>query len=404
MLYYKIKNIGGIILRKYSKLLTAVLCTAMVFSFTGCGKSDDKDKNESSGSVSSEKESDDKDADSDTDKDTEDFSDVNLEGTNFSDYIDIGDYTKITLSTSDIDDETETQIASNIEKSGDCNKIKKGTIKSGDTINIYYVGKIDGEEFDGGSCTKETNADGVNLEIGSNSFIPGFEDGMIGQKIGKTFDVEVTFPDSYPQNTDLQGKDAVFTVTANYKVEWPELSDAFVKKNFKDFSKGYKNTAKDYTKYIRKSVIKDMAWEFVWGNSTVKDYPEKMLEKVKQQYRTPIVYYIEQSGSNLDAYLEATSMSSEDFESQIEKSAESDLGKRLLFYAIAEKENISYNDDEYKKVLDTYLSEYSVDDEDALNELFEQYYATKPKDIIENEIVYNKVKDFLAETVKEVDE
>jgi FKBP-type peptidyl-prolyl cis-trans isomerase len=90
------------------------------------------------------------------------------------------------------------------------NKTAGIEVKSGDTVNIDYTGTIDGEEFDGGS----TNGQGTDLVLGSGSYIDGFEDGIIGHKVGETFDVNVTFPENYGVDS-LNGKDAVFSVTIN---------------------------------------------------------------------------------------------------------------------------------------------------------------------------------------------
>lgn len=83
-------------------------------------------------------------------------------------------------------------------------------VKSGDVVNIDYTGTIDGEEFDGGS----TDGQGTDLELGSGTYIDGFEDGIIGHTVGETFDVNVTFPEDYGVES-LNGKDAVFSVTIN---------------------------------------------------------------------------------------------------------------------------------------------------------------------------------------------
>ena len=82
--------------------------------------------------------------------------------------------------------------------------------KDGDTVNIDYTGYLDGEAFDGGS----TDGAGADLELGSDTYIDGFEDGIVGHKVGETFDLNLTFPDNYG-NSDLAGKDVVFTVTLN---------------------------------------------------------------------------------------------------------------------------------------------------------------------------------------------
>jgi FKBP-type peptidyl-prolyl cis-trans isomerase len=83
-------------------------------------------------------------------------------------------------------------------------------VKSGDTVNIDYTGTIDGEAFDGGS----TDGQGTDLVLGSGTYIDGFEDGIIGHKVGETFDISVTFPENYGVDS-LNGKDAVFSVTIN---------------------------------------------------------------------------------------------------------------------------------------------------------------------------------------------
>ncbi len=366
----------------------------MAFFVTGCSSKDDASSADSSNAKKSESAS----------SSSGDASDgAAIEDINYADYVSIGGYSSIELKSKDVDSRTESQIASNIKKTGKYGKLKKGKVKSGDVVNIYYVGKIDGKKFDGGSCTKEDTPDGYDLEIGSNSFIDGFEDALIGKSIGKTCDINVNFPKSYPQNEELEGKPAVFTVTINYKAKWPKLTDEFVEKNFKDFEDGYKNTAADYAKYVRSGVVEDMAWEYVYDRSKIKDYPKERLEDVKTQYVTPITYYLKTMGSDIDSYLDAMGMTSEDFDRQVDGSAKEDLGKRLIFEAIAEKENLKIEDSQYEKVLGKYLEEYKVDDEIALDDLFKEYYGATAEVIINNEINYSNVKKFLAGRVKEVD-
>ena len=138
---------GGKVLKKYSKLLAITLCTAMmVTSVTGCGKKD------SDNNVTSEAK----------------------QNADCLSYVTLGNYSSIELKKSEIDDEVNSQISDNIKNTGKFEKEKKGKVKNGDILNIYYVGKVKGKAFDGGSCTKKTNPDGYDLEIGSHSFIDGF--------------------------------------------------------------------------------------------------------------------------------------------------------------------------------------------------------------------------------------
>lgn len=382
-------------MRKYNKFLALLLCAAMALPFTGCGSgdSDGSSSQNSKESQSSASKTDSSDANSSESVGSDDI--------NFSDYVDLGDYSVISLAKTDIDDRTKTKVTSNIEQTGDYNKSKKGKVKLGDTINIYYVGKVDGKEFNGGSCTKETQPDGYDLEIGSHSFIDGFEDALIGKKFGKTYDINVTFPEEYGNNTELEGKPAVFTVTINYKVVYPKLSDSFVESNFKDFDSAYKNTASDYNKYIRNTVIGDLALNYVYNNSTVNDYPKAMLDEVKAQYKTPVTYYLAQQNVSLDDYLASQNMSSEDFENQVETSAKNDLSQRLVINAIAEKENITVGEDEFKEAIDKYVTEFNVANQEELDELLKQYYGTGSESIINNELLYKKVKEFLSKNIEE---
>lgn len=395
MLYYKINYIGGMDLIKYSKFLALLLCASVALPFTGCGSTASDDSSQSS-SESLDKTSSDNKSNNDSNSESAANDDIK-----YSDYVDIGDYSVISLTKSDIDNQTKTTITSNIEQTGNYNKVKKGTVKLGDTVNIYYVGKVDGKEFNGGSCTKENQPDGYDLKIGSHRFIDGFEDALIGKKVGKTYDIDVTFPEEYGNNTELEGKPAVFTVTINYKVVYPKLSDSFVKNNFKDFDSDYKNTANDYNEYIRNTVIEDLALKYVYDNSTVNNYPEALLDEVKTQYRTPVTYYLEQQNVSLDDYLASQNMSSEDFENQVETSAKNDLSQRLVINAIAEKENITVKEDEFKKTLDEYIKQFNVADQEELDKLLKQYYGTGSESIINNEIIYDKVKDFLSKNIEE---
>ena len=221
-LWYKI---DCCILKKYSKLLAVTLCASIALASTGCSAT-----NKLKNAITNKKTT------SDTKKES-------AESVKCLDYVTLGDYSTIKIKKSEIDKSTKEQVEKNIKSTADYKKVKTGKVKKGDIVNIYYVGKINGKTFDGGSLTKKTNKAGYDLEIGSKSFIDGFEDGLIGKKIGSRCKVKVTFPKSYSQNQKIAGKKAVFSVTINFKEVYPKLTDKFVKKNLKDFDKNYENTA-----------------------------------------------------------------------------------------------------------------------------------------------------------------
>ena len=121
-------------------------------------------------------------------------------------------------------EDVDNYIDSVLQSKAEVKEIKGRTVKKGDTANIDFVGKRDGEAFEGGS------AKGFDLEIGSGSFIDGFEDSIVGHKAGETFDWNGKFPEDYG-NAELAGKDVVFTGTVNAITEKqiPKLDEKFVK-------------------------------------------------------------------------------------------------------------------------------------------------------------------------------
>ena len=317
------------------------------------------------------------------------------------DYVTLGDYSTINIKKSEIDKSTKEQITKNIKSTGDYTKVKKGKIKKGDIVNIYYVGKVNGKTFEGGSLTKKTNKAGYDLEIGSNTFIDGFEDGLIGRKIGSKCKIKVTFPEQYSQNQDLAGKKAVFSVTINFKEVYPELSDKFVKKNMKDFDKDYENTAAGYTKYVRDNLLAEKAWSTFYDTCKVNDYPESKMKTMKTQLKTSITYYLQNNGYTLENYLKSQNSSMSDFNKQLETTAKTDVGKQLVYGAVAEKENITVSDKQYKEEVKTYLTNYNCKNEKELSSTFKDYYGVDAKTIITEDILYKNVKNFLIKNVKE---
>ena len=204
-------------------LMTALLCAAVVAASTvmapGAVMAEETEAvTEASTEAATE---------ADTEASTEASSEEELEITERPDYkaldyVELGEYKGLTVEVSPTtvtDEEVIKQIRANAG-SDILEEVTEGTVEEGDTANIDYEGKLDGEAFDGGTA-KDTD-----LEIGSGTFIPGFEDGLIGVKIGDTVDLPLTFPENYTE--ELAGKDVVFTVTVNSVKRMPELTDDLV--------------------------------------------------------------------------------------------------------------------------------------------------------------------------------
>ena len=166
-----------------------------------------------------------------------------------SDYVTLPDYTAYempeeykTASQESIDKELEA--IKNGFKTQEKDTDTSREIAEGDKVNIDYVGKIDGTEFEGGS----TEGNGTDVTIGVTNYIDGFLDQLIGHKAGESFDINVTFPEDY-ENEELKGKDAVFSITINhiYKDVYPEINDEFVKENLDLTDKYLVLLDKDYS-------------------------------------------------------------------------------------------------------------------------------------------------------------
>lgn len=278
---------------------------------------------------------------------------------NYGKYINLGKYKGLTYtkqSTSVSDKEVKAEIQSRLQASSSSEKVKKGKVKKGDTVNIDYVGKIDGKTFTGGSAQNQ------DLVIGSGSFISGFESGLIGKSVGSSTKLHLKFPKNY-SNKDVAGKKVVFTVQINYikKQVKPTYDKAFIEKDSK-----YDNKA-DYEKYIRrelKSKKKESAeaaetnelWNKIITNTKVKKYPQKQLQAEKDRTTKQYKKIAKQYGMSWNKFLKQYMHTNESgFKKQVTASAKATCKQKLTAYAIKDKEHIKFSNSDYKKQLDKTL-------------------------------------------------
>jgi len=192
-------------------------------------------------------------------------------------------------------------IDSDIESYKLYEKKTNGKVAKGDTVNIDYVGKKDGVAFEGGT------ASGYNLKIGSGSFIAGFEDGLIGVEIGKTVDLNLTFPENYG-NEELNGAKVVFTVTVNYiATENPLTPELFYGEL------GFKNV-EEYKNDVKERTIKNMLFAELKNSSKINDYPEDDLDTIYNSTRDILM---QSYGCTFEMYLSQTGSTEEQFKEQI---------------------------------------------------------------------------------------
>ena len=282
-----------------------------------------------------------------------------LIGVTASDYVTLpDDYNAMTLpagtdevTDEDVDNYIDQYILSNYSTT---NQVTDRAAEMGDSVNIDFVGSVDGEEFDG--CS----AQGYDLTLGSGKFIDDFEDQIAGHTPGETFDVNVTFPDDY-NSTDLAGKDAVFVTTLNYISETvlPELTDDWVKENTNEYL-GL-TTADALREHVRGqlefSQMSSAIFQQLMENSTFKDAPAEVTEFFNNSFLYSYYTYAQSYGMTLDDML--TAMGYGDAASVLEmasSSIESTVHQALLMQAIAEKEGVVCDDATMDERINDYFS------------------------------------------------
>lgn len=261
--------------------------------------------------------------------------------------------------------------------------------EDGDTVNIDYVGTLDGVAFDGGT------ASGQNLTLGSGSYIEGFESGLVGVTPGETVDLNLTFPESYG-NTDLAGKAVVFTVTVNYIVPTAtEYSDEVVA-NFgaSDFTNmaELNQYANDYllenANYNRETEIENGILEAVMNGCTFKELPENLIQRYSDEMTDSINSVASQYGVDADTYL--SYFYGTDLAAYIDTYVEEYTRQCVAFQAIANAENLNMSDEELDAELLTYANNAGYD-------TIEEFMGDEPKESFREYLVFEKVLQFLKD-------
>ncbi|MDD7363634.1 MAG: trigger factor [Peptoniphilus sp.] len=273
--------------------------------------------------------------------------------------------------------------------------------EEGDKVNIDFAGEVDGEAFEGGS------AENQELELGSGSFIPGFEEAIVGHEIGETFDIDVTFPEDY-FNDDLKGKDAVFHVTLNSigKEELPEVDDEFVK-DISEF-----DTVDEYKEDIRKKKTEEVeanannirtnrVLEKVADNAEV-DVPEVMVDNAIEEQIRNMDNNMRSQGIQLEQYLGMLGQTLDDFKESMKGDAEREVRKSLALEAVIAEESFEVTDQELEDYARETAENYFKGDEDKVEEMVKTMVESNA-DLLKQDLERKKAIDFLVENAKEVE-
>ena len=320
------------------------------------------------------------------------------------DYVTLGEYKGIEVNTYVSDEEIQEKINEELENNATYEEITDRAVASGDTVNIDFVGKHNGEEFQGGSYA------GFDLKIGSNSFIAGFEDGLVGADPGETKDLNLTFPEEYKNAPELAGEPVVFTVTVNYirgEKNEVEFNDEFVAR----VTNGEYSTTAEYYDDIKNDLYKskvsgmaDTAFMKVLETSKVSETPQFLVDLMR--LRIDASYKSMAKQGNYDNFEQFVTdyyqMDMDTYNAEVEKTAKSYVEQQLITEAIAKTEGITISDEEYQEYLKMYMNGNNIASEEEMAKYTAENYASKLEDLIHEAAVLEKVLGVIGDNIVEV--
>ena len=285
--------------------------------------------------------------------------------------------------------EVNEKLAAELEKNARVVEVER-EIQKDDIATIDFVGSVDGVEFEGGK------GEDYPLTIGSGTFIPGFEDQLIGHKAGETVDVKVTFPENYGAK-DLAGKEALFvtTIKAVKEKQVPAADDEFASEvsefdTLDEYKKDLKKTLKEQKEKAATTTNEKNVIAKVVENASV-EIPAPMLEAQLDNMLYDYQTRLAQQGIPMDQYLKITGQTVEQIKDQMKESAEKNLKTSLVIEAIMEKENITVADErvdeEFKKIAEQYKMEY----DDLMKTVSEEQ-----KESMKREVAFQETIDMLV--------
>ena len=276
--------------------------------------------------------------------------------------VELGEYAGLTV-TKEAKNVNEADVDAEVKRMQDRNGrllTREGAAENGDTVDIDFEGFVDGKAFEGGK------AEHYSLVLGSGSFIPGFEDQVVGHSAGEEFDVNVKFPEEYGA-AELAGKDATFKIKLHevkYK-ELPALDDDFAKDvseydTLDELKDSIRNNIKtNLDKQAEQKVENDLMDQVIANMKA--DIPDAMVDSRIDELVQDFEYRISQQGLKLADYLKYMGMNIEQFRAQFKEQADKQVKMRLAMEAIVAKEGITASDEEFeeevKRIADAYKME-----------------------------------------------
>ena len=304
--------------------------------------------------------------------------------------VELGEYAGLTV-TKEAKNVNEADVDAEVKRMRDRNGrllTREGAAENGDTVDIDFEGFVDGKAFEGGK------AEHYSLVLGSGSFIPGFEDQVVGHSAGEEFDVNVKFPEEYGA-AELAGKDATFKIKLHevkYK-ELPALDDDFAKDvseydTLDELKDSIRNNIKtNLDKQAEQKVENDLMDQVIANMKA--DIPDAMVDSRIDELVQDFEYRISQQGLKLADYLKYMGMNIEQFRAQFKEQADKQVKMRLAMEAIVAKEGITASDEEFEEEVKRIADAYKME-------------ADKVKSIVDAaavkaDLAINKAIDFVKE-------
>ena len=312
--------------------------------------------------------------------------------------VELGAYRGIEVAKQDItvtDEEVDEEIRKEQEKNSRLVDVTDRAVEDGDTITLDYSGSVDGEKFDGGTAENQT------LVIGSHTFIPGFEEQLIGTSAGETKDISVTFPEDYQK--DLAGKDAVFTCTVHkiQKKELPALDDEFAQ-DVSEF-----DTLAEYKESVKASITarKQQEAKTAQENEAVDkliessrmDIPEAMIDAQVTQMYQDYARQLQSQGIPIDMYLQYTGSSEAQMKEQMRPQALKQIQTRLVLEEVAKDAHLETTDLRLEEEIDKIAKRYQMET-DKIKETMGDYERKQMK----KDIAVQEAISLIIDTAKEV--
>ncbi|MHC5955759.1 trigger factor [Enterococcus gallinarum] len=309
----------------------------------------------------------------------------------------LGDYKELTVEKQDrevTEEDVDARIKREQEAQAELVIKEDEAAENGDTVVIDFEGFLGEETFEGGK------GENYSLELGSNSFIPGFEDQLVGVKAGESKEVNVTFPEDY-QAEDLAGKDAVFKVTVHEvkAKELPELDDEFAKdvddsvETLAELKEKYRKELTETKEKAAEDAKDEAAIRQAVENAEIVELPHSMVHDEVHRSMDEFLNNMQRQGISPEMYYQLTGSTEADLHQQFEGEAETRVKTNLVIEAIAKAEGLEATEEDIEKEIQE-LSE-------AYNMPVDQIKRVLTEDMLKHDITMKKAVEIVTGTAKE---